>query len=298
MQNARVSSAPTITALEGSLFALLLLVDSFHFVFAGALVPYLAPSVSAFYVLGIGTVQVALYGFATRRIDFSILWRHFWFFLIVGFLVAASTALTFTAVASMDVGTASMLGKISTIFTILLGVVWLRDRLTLMQTVGAVVAIVGVFIISYEPGGDFFRLAAFMVVASTLMYALHAALVKQYGGGIEFVNFFFFRLLLTTAWLAVFGVARAEFAWPSTTAWLILIAAGTVDIVISRSLYYLVLRRLTVSMHAIVLTVSPVLTVVWSFVLFDTFPMPQQLIGGGTVLVGVLLATLYGRRSS
>jgi drug/metabolite transporter (DMT)-like permease len=249
MQNARVSSAPTITALEGSLFALLLLVDSFHFVFAGALVPYLAPSVSAFYVLGIGTVQVALYGFATRRIDFSILWRHFWFFLIVGFLVAASTALTFTAVASMDVGTASMLGKISTIFTILLGVVWLRDRLTLMQTLGAVVAIVGVFIISYEPGGDFFRLAAFMVVASTLMYALHAALVKQYGGGIEFVNFFFFRLLLTAAWLAVFGAARAEFAWPSTTAWLILIAAGTVDIVISRSLYYLVLRRLTVSMH-------------------------------------------------
>ena len=71
-----------------------------------------------------------------------------------------------------------------------------------------------------------------------------------------------------------------------------LILAGTVDVVASRALYYVALRRLKMSVHSIVLTLSPVVTVIWSLLLFGSVLTPQQFLGGIAVILGVLIVTL------
>jgi drug/metabolite transporter (DMT)-like permease len=101
---------------------------------------------------------------------------------------------------------------------------------------------------------------------------------------------------LTTAFLFLFAAGRWSLLWPEPATWALLLLAGTVDVVISRSLYYLALRRLTMSMHAVILTVSPAMAIIWSLFLFDTLPRPQQLLGGVAVLAGVLIATLARNR--
>ena len=45
------------------------------------------------------------------------------------------------------------------------------------------------------------------------------------------------------------------------------------------------------SVFSILLTAAPVAAILWSFLLFDIFPNPRQLVGGGVVLAGVLLVT-------
>lgn len=67
---------------------------------------------------------------------------------------------------------------------------------------------------------------------------------------------------------------------------------ASVDIGISRSLYYVVLRRMNISLMTVILTLSPVITVFWSFLLFKTLPGIQQLVGGSVVMAGVLLVAL------
>ena len=69
---------------------------------------------------------------------------------------------------------------------------------------------------------------------------------------------------------------------------MIIIVAGTVDVVFSRVLYYVALRRLKMSVHTIILTLSPVLTVLWSVLLFSERPSTQALIGGLAVILGVV----------
>jgi drug/metabolite transporter (DMT)-like permease len=64
-----------------------------------------------------------------------------------------------------------------------------------------------------------------------------------------------------------------------------------VDVVISRVLYYLALRRLKMSILTIILTLSPVLTVLWSVILFSERPSLQAFIGGVAVLLGVIIVT-------
>jgi drug/metabolite transporter (DMT)-like permease len=168
---------------------------------------------------------------------------------------------------------------------------WLRDKLTKKQLAGALIAIAGVLIITFQPG-DYLRLGSLMVLVSSFLYALHAAVAKRYGDEIDFVDFFFFRLLFTTSFLFVFAVSRQQFILPDGKALLLLIMVGTVDVVISRTLYYVTLRRMDMSVHAIILTLSPVAAVLWSLLLFSTFPSWGQLFGGFAVILGVLVVTL------
>lgn len=268
----------------------LLLVDSLHFVFARLLLPHLPPAVSVVYVLGAGTAEVVIFSLIWGQIDFGVFRRHVWFFLTIGFLIAASTILSYSSVAFIDPGTASLLAQTSVLFGIMFGLVWLRERLTGLDLAGIVVALAGVFIISFQPG-DYLRFGSLVVLISAFLYALHAAVVKRYGASLGLAEFFLFRLLSTTAFLLLFVLGQGTLRWPGLQAWLLILLAGTVDVVLSRVLYYLALRRLQLSFHSLVLTVSPVVTILWSLALFGLWPAPRELIGGLGVLAGVLLVT-------
>jgi drug/metabolite transporter (DMT)-like permease len=271
--------------------SVLVLIESLHFVFARLLLPFIGPGISAFYVQGVGTLIFGLYGLATRQLDWRILGRHWGFFLAIGALIGISTDMSYTAIAFVDPGTAAMLGKISTVFSLGFGVFWLRERFAPIQWVGALIAILGTFVIAFQPGSDYLRFGSLLILGSTIMYALHTALVKRFGGQIDFVNFFFFRLFSTTAVLGIVAAGQGVLTWPLATAWPIVIITALVDVVISRVLFYAALRRLHMSMHTIILTLSPVATIVWSLYLFGTWPGLQQLLGGSAVLLGVILVT-------
>ena len=190
------------------------MIDSLHFVFARLLLPHLPPVTSAMFVLGVAAVEVAGFAAVTGQLQWNLqpLRRHWWFFLSVGFLVAASTALNYTSVAFIDPGTAALLAKSSVLFGLAFGIFWLGDHLTRRQILGTLLAILGVIVISFQPG-DYLRLGSMLVVASTFIYALHAALVKRYAGDMQFVDFFLFRLTCTAGFLFIFTTTGGYFVW-------------------------------------------------------------------------------------
>lgn len=276
------------------LFTVLLIVDSLHFVFARALLPLLPPEMSSFLVLGIAALQVGGYLAFRRRLRWRAFGEHWRFFAAIGLLVAASTVINYGAVAYIDPGTASLLGRAAVLFSLGFGLFWLRERLRPNELLGALLAIVGVAIISFQPG-DYLRLGSLLVLASSFLYALHTAIVKRHGEGIEFGDFFIFRIATTAFFLFLFTLVRGQLVWPSPLAWLLVFVAATVDVVISRSLFYLSLRRMPMSIHTIILTLSPVVTILWSILLFGSLPSVVSLAGGVLVILGVALVTIWRR---
>jgi drug/metabolite transporter (DMT)-like permease len=231
-------------------------------------------------------VFVALRG----RISIGVLARHPWFFLSIGLLVGVNTNMGFVAVKYVDPGTASLLSRTSILFTLALGILWLRERLTRVEVFGTVLALVGVVVISFQPG-DYLRVGALIVIASTLLYALHSAVVKRYGGDIPFGEFLFYRVAAVAAVLLVLAAAQGALVWPSPVGWGWLLLAGTVNVVISRGLYYLVLRRMDMNVLTIILTLTPVVTWMWSMALFGGRPTVGEIGGGVATLAGVLIVT-------
>ena len=295
MTNDTPTSAFRATASNPILIPFLVAIDSVHFIFAKLLLPHISPYVSVFYVMAISALQVGIYGLLCRRIHFRILFRNLWFFLSIGFLIGVSTIINYEAVAFIDPGTASLLAKVSILMSVGLGIFWLRERLTKLQGCGTILALIGVMVITFQPG-DYVRLGSLLILVSAFMYAVHTAIVKRYGEEMDFVEFFFFRILATASVLLCIAVGRQALIWPGAIAWGFIILTAIVDVVISRALFYLVLRQMQMSVLSIVLTLSPVAAVLWAFVLFDTVPTAQQLIGGVGVILGVFMVTI--RRSA
>lgn len=295
LQQNHTTARSTLLQNAPLVIAILLLLDSFHFVFARLLRAYLPPVPAALFVLGFATLETAVFLTWRRRIQLTVLRQNLWFFITIGLLVAGATALSFTSVQYLDAGTASMLAQTSILFALAFGLLWLREKLHRIELFGAGVALLGIFVISFQPG-DVLRLGSLIVLASSLLYALHAAVVKRYGQEIDFANFFLFRVGSTTFFLLLFVLGQGSWQWPNGIGWLVLLLVATVDVVASRVLYYLALRRLQMSHHAILLTLSPVIAVLWSWLLFSEVPTWQGFLGGTAVLLGVAIVTRQQRK--
>ena len=296
MQKILTSPPAQIEAGQLPMLALLLLFDSMHFIFARLLLPYVSPNVSAMYVMIVATIQVGIYGVATGQLGLAALRNHWRFFLIIGLLIGISTHLGFIAIGFIDVGTAAMLNQISTVFSVGFGLFWLREHFSPIQLLGTGIAILGSFVIAYQPDARL-QWGALLIIVGSFCYSLHFAIVKRHGSQIDFVNFFFYRILSTALLLFLSAAGRQVLSWPSLQGWLVILVTATVDVTISRIFYYLALRRLNMSLLSVISTLSPVAAIVWAVLLFGTLPTGQQLLGGLAILVGVLVVTgMKGRK--
>ncbi|MCZ7668812.1 MAG: DMT family transporter [Chloroflexi bacterium] len=278
-------TTPTTNKFLGNgtaVMVVLLLVDSLHYVFGRLLLSYLPATTSSFYYMTLATLEIALFAAVRRQIKWRVFRDNVKFFLIIGFLIAFATSTSFTAVTYIDPGTASTIARINTLFALGFGIVWLKEKLVRGEKIGAGIAIMGVFIISFQRGelGDQVWLGALLVLGSSFTYALHSAIVKRQGGELDFTNFFLFRMMTSILFLFIFAVGRGEMVWPTGwQIWLILLLTATVNVTIGRGLYYVALRRYDLSKLTILLTLSPVVTILWSLLLFGALPSWQGLVG-------------------
>jgi drug/metabolite transporter (DMT)-like permease len=270
------------------MFVFLLLVDSLHFVFAKLLLPHGNPETMGMIVLLVGTFEIGVYAIITKKLDFTIFKENIFFFLAIGFCIAVSLVINYSAVSFIDPGTGTFISQTGTLWGIVFGVIWLKDSLDKYKIIGALVVISGVFIMKYH-SANLFQIGTGMVLFSTFIYSLHTALSKRFGDNIDFINFFFFRLFSTLLVLVIINFASKDFSLPTSTGWKLALLVGTIDVVISRTLFYLTLRKLKLSIHTIALTISPLVAIIWAYLLFKDIPTAQQLIGGGFILIGMLI---------
>lgn len=260
------------------------------------MVPYVSAEVAAPFVMGIAAVQIGIYGLITRRLSWAPLRQHFWFFASIGFMIGLSTYTGYLAVHFLDAGTTSLLSKSGIIFSVGLGLVWLREKFTPTQLFGALIAIVGTFVIAYQSDAEL-QWGTLIMLVGTFAYAAHFAVVKRYGSEMDFVNFLFYRMLLTALILLLLSGTRGTLGWPSRMGWLVVFLTATFDVTISRAYYYFALRKLDMSLLSVITTLGPVATILWALLFFGTFPSGRQLIGGVAVLIGVLVVTGFQRRA-
>lgn len=256
-------------------------------------------------------VFIPIYGKQWRWQNLKQLTRKQWGFMGAVAILAGALApgLIFQALALTSVNNVILIGRLEPPLTLVLSIWLLREQVHPRQLLGAIVALIGVFLILIlqpaQPGmmtvGKYFSLgwgdvatalAAIALATSTILGKMGLAQVPL---GI----FTIFRTALGTVIFATlalllygnhhFKEALSPFLWQ----WMLVY--GPIVVVAGQSFWIRGLRGSTISTATLISCFYPIAALLSAYLILAEVPTPAQLTGGGVILIGILLSQKKGR---
>lgn len=215
--------------------------------------------------------------------------------LLLGFLEILTTSSFFISINIIpDPSITSFIGNLYPVMVTLGGIIILKEKFGWIEIVGASLALIGTFIISYTGGTTLKTLfiAGTGVVFINAVFATTATLVvkthvKNISPELFNLNRYFWLLLFSGI---MFFVYSPSIHIPSKA--LSNIAVGTLLEFVAILAVYHSFNFIEASRSAVVQTLKGIFVLIGAYFVFHTFPLFHQFIGGMVTVVGVLIMTL------
>ncbi len=236
-------------------------------------------------------LMVVVYVILTDQTRSLLIPRQLWFpVFVVGLLSSIGAFAFFREIQLTDPTLISFFGRMETVYAVLWGVVFLREKLNQREVAGMALTLGGALLITYASGRIvlqafllsifietlFFSLA-FLVCKVTLEREMPAAALAGY------------RSLLMCLFTAIYALATGRWVTP-TPQELLLISTGAIyGPFIAWVLLMHALARANASKVAVIRNVQPVFVALCSLIVFGTLPAPRQVAGGALTIAGVIL---------
>lgn len=213
--------------------------------------------------------------------------------LTLGILEIITTSFFYLSIQIIpDPAVTSFMGNLYPVILTGMGVLFLKERFTLLETVGAALALIGAFVVSYQGGtklSELFIPGAGIVLLNAIFAAIASIVVKVNVRNMspEIIN------TNRSVWLLGFSILMVLFYRPSLEiplSALTNIAIGAfIGPFIALLLIYYSFHYIEVSKSSIVQSTKVVFVLIGSVLYFGVFPLVHQLVGGFLTLVGVVL---------
>jgi drug/metabolite transporter (DMT)-like permease len=229
----------------------------------------------------------------------KLLWQHAGAMLLVGIL---SAAIPFVLIAwsllSITAGLASILNASTPIFTALIGVWWLRDKLSASQWLGLAIGFIGVILLAidkadFKTGGSGW--AVVTMLSATFCYGISTHFTKRYLANLP-------ALVNTVGSQLSTAIVLMPLAWwykpshiPSINAWVAVLLLAALCTAFAYLIFFRLIATLGASKAVTVTFLIPVFGVLWGDLFLHERVNAAMLIGGSIVVVGTALATGFIR---
>ncbi|MER5697473.1 DMT family transporter [Streptomyces mirabilis] len=196
----------------------------------------------------------------------------------------------------VEAGTASLLIAIAPVFSVLLGSLFLGERLTRTIVVGSVVALAGAAVVSLAEGTSGFSLSALVILAAAVVQGVYhfasKPLLRHYTG-LEVATYamvagtVFALPLIPATWHAAVHAPAAALA---SAAYL-----GLLPSALGFVIWAYAVARLPLAVSTAALYLVPPVALIVSFVWLAEVPRPIALAGGAISVAGVILISRHQR---
>ncbi len=282
-----MKNAGLVYAVLSSLFL------STGFIFAKQFLKYTNPETLNTLWFGIAfIVSIAVLLVRSRQRTIRAFKEHWKDGLIVGGANAVAAAFWFQAINITGPTLTAFLVRFSTIFIIILGIIFLKEKLHIHDIAGMLIALAGAFMISFA-NGDYLNIGTLVALAASLAIAVHQVLSKVYVKTIDPLTLVSLRTLFTALFLLAYAAAFSKLQAFPVDRLPFLTLAIVVNAIFGFIFFYKALELLDVSKVAIIRTLDPFIVVIYVLAIFHTVPDQNELIGGTLVVAGVLV-TMYG----
>lgn len=223
-------------------------------------------------------------------------WPQFRILILLGILEILTNSTFFLSIHIIpDPSVTSFLGNLYPVFLTLGAVVFLRERFTLIESSGVLLAFAGAFIISYSGGSDvsdMFIPGTMVVVVNAILAAATSLVVKVNVKKLspELITLNHNLWLLVYSTILMFATAKS-FDVPANS--LINMAIGSFlgPFMGILTIYYS-FQYIEASRSSIVQSLKGIVVLFGAWLYFQTLPLPHQLWGGLLTVAGVLVMTL------
>jgi len=221
-----------------------------------------------------------------------------------GLAMTAALGITFYNLAlnygetQVSAGAASMLISSTPLWTALLAVFTLRERLTRAGWLGLVLSFVGVALIaSGESGGIHLSPKALIILAAALASAVYIVLQKHFLGRYSALEFTAYTIWAGTLLMLPFGRGLAEAVRQAPlNGTLAVIYLGIFPAALAYLAWAYVLSHGPAGATSAVLYLIPVLAIGIAWLWLAEIPKPLSLLGGAIALGGVILVNVRTQR--
>ena len=250
------------------------------------------------YYFGIGFLLNLIFVLATGKFrQLSGISRNVIGLLVVlGVIDILSNITFFMAIRAIpDPSVTSFLGNLFPVFMTILAISFLKERFTLIETLGALMAISGAFIISYSGELDwrkFFIPGTGFVVMNTFLAASIAVIVKK---NVQKASPEVFNLN-SNGWIFLFFLGY--FLWSGQSVVIPIKAFQNIALgaffgsFVGLLSFFYSYRYITASRSSIIQSLKGIFVLIIAYFYLDKFPLIVQLWGGGITIAGVLVMTM------
>jgi drug/metabolite transporter (DMT)-like permease len=222
---------------------------------------------------------------------------------VAGAFFAADLLLWHYAIEQVGAGLATVLGNTQVLIVGVLAWALFRERLSTNSLLAIPVAMLGIVLISgaLEGGayGDNPALGALLGVLTGIAYSGFLLALRRSSDPRRVAGPLFEATLASTVFLVPAGLALGDLDFaPSlaATAWLIVLALSSQ--VVGWLLISISLARLPTASTSVLLTLQPLLSVVFAALIVSERPSPLQLAGAAAILAGLLIASVGRGRAA
>ena len=199
---------------------------------------------------------------------------------------------------TVPAGTASLVISAAPLVSLVIAGLFLRERLTLAEALGSVIALAGVAVVSLARSGISWGGAIALVVLATIAQGVYHPLIKPLLSRYTSLEVATYAMIAGT----VMSLPLLPWGWSSMVtagsgAWLSAIYLGLLPSALGFVLWGIAVRSLPVVASTSLLYLVPGFAVLIAFVWLGELPTPGEAVGGLVILAGVTLLTNAERLS-
>ncbi|MCP4705095.1 MAG: DMT family transporter [candidate division Zixibacteria bacterium] len=258
----------------------------------------ITPELFQFYLFGFGFLMSAAYLIRPKARDeiFATDKKALGLIFVLSLLFSFGIYTFISSLKLIEPATVSFLSRFEVIAVLLFAFIFLKERLKLIELIGAFITIGGIFVLKFKTNIVISQAASLMILSS-FFFAIAEVLIKKNINIIGTIRFIFWRNLF--AILIFYGILIYH------NQQVILIDYGTMFLtaitafllpVMGRLTYIEALKRIKVSRAALITQSMPIFTAIFALIILGTYPTLIEWFGGALIILGILIIKFKFRK--
>ena len=186
--------------------------------------------------------------------------------------------------------------RLQIIFTVILGLVFLKERLSKFEWFGILLAIIGTFIMIYQ-GEKIFGVGSMIALGGVIFSSIMVFLAKVYVKTINPISLAYSRSFFLLFFILIYALSFGElnFNVPINVYSLTFVSAIS-GAFLGFILFYKALSFYELSKASVIASIEPFFATLLIFIFLGLSPTINQIVGGILIVTGVVIVSLMGNK--